>query len=671
MVHFSNIIRNHNEMRETIIKIEAMKKKIKAQQLEQNPPEEFALRNNTSALGQSEGFEGSQIVDDVIADTGSISVEMLLKTLFRGIESSFLTPRNAKDLWERMRGSVANNTPTLIRALTNLSRTLQRLSSKSTFSSTDIQQIKVSIEQILKELFPDVNQGPNMYDNRQYTNIYNDNRVVNVGNNAGRPPGGNNPPPPGGLGAPPPLGLAAPPGAPPAPVLRLGAPPPAPVIVPVPSAPVPAPVPVPGAPAPGAPAPGAPAANNIPVQPVPDDIEKAIRAMDAMLAEEYDTADEAFVPDSQAEAAEAEDNSEIIKETKITPQQANEALTRILVKQIPTTIPTRQMGKIQTLLDRNMNLKKSAKMPADMIQRYRAWATILYLGGVIHGQNFQERIVDNQIKMQSMVERIEKLQDKELKTNKPLFQNPNLPWMTKFMTDESDKFKTFRANVYSQSLPAFNVSSPAASQTPPQTPNQPSTGAASGADTKVATPVQAGSDNQNEIPTQVQKNLLQVYAEGLKPQQWGLKLIQRFGLPPKAGTPAALAAAAKAAGGPIPRGKSVPNKAEKAALQKYADSDVQPSTNYASKLIADFGLPPRTKSPATPSPAAASGKGLKHTGLKTVKQIISRTENLIQAANLGNKSTEVRNELDTLLSVLIDRKEVRPQFRTNLMKKLF
>ena len=29
MVHFSNIIRNHNEMRETIIKIEAMKKKIK------------------------------------------------------------------------------------------------------------------------------------------------------------------------------------------------------------------------------------------------------------------------------------------------------------------------------------------------------------------------------------------------------------------------------------------------------------------------------------------------------------------------------------------------------------------------------------------------------------------------------------------------------------------
>ena len=75
--------------------------------------------------------------------------------------------------------------------------------------------------------------------------------------------------------------------------------------------------------------------------------------------------------------------------------------------------------------------------------------------------------------------------------------------------------------------------------------------------------------------------------------------------------------------------------------------------------------------PKAETPGAKSGRGLKHTGLKTVKQIISRTENLIQAANLGNKSPEVRNELDTLLAVLIDRKVVRPEFRTKLMKNLF
>ena len=75
---------------------------------EQNPPDEFALRNNTSALGQV-GFEGSAIVDDVVEDTGTISVEMLLKTLFRGIESTFLNPLNANNLWERMRNSIVQN----------------------------------------------------------------------------------------------------------------------------------------------------------------------------------------------------------------------------------------------------------------------------------------------------------------------------------------------------------------------------------------------------------------------------------------------------------------------------------------------------------------------------------------------------------------------------------
>jgi len=77
------------------------------------------------------------------------------------------------------------------------------------------------------------------------------------------------------------------------------------------------------------------------------------------------------------------------------------------------------------------------------------------------------------------------------------------------------------------------------------------------------------------------------------------------------------------------------------------------------------------ESPMGAAGGPVSGKGLKHTGLKTVKQIISRTENLIQTVNLGNKSKEVRNELDTLLAVLIDKKQIRPEFRSNLMKKLF
>jgi len=131
-----------------------VKKKIKTSVREQNPPDEFSLRNNTSALGQAEGFEGSQIVDDVVEDTGTISVEMLLTTLFKGIESTMLNTRNANQLWLRIKSNVNSGTPSLLATHTNLSRILQRLSPKGSFSITDTEQVKGSITTLLRELFP-------------------------------------------------------------------------------------------------------------------------------------------------------------------------------------------------------------------------------------------------------------------------------------------------------------------------------------------------------------------------------------------------------------------------------------------------------------------------------------------------------------------------------------
>jgi hypothetical protein len=69
----------------------------------------------------------------------------------------------------------------------------------------------------------------------------------------------------------------------------------------------------------------------------------------------------------------------------------------------------------------------------------------------------------------------------------------------------------------------------------------------------------------------------------------------------------------------------------------------------------------------------AAGNGFKRgRGLRVkMEQLISRTENLISAAQLGNKTTEVFNELDTNLSVLIDKKKITKKYRDNLMKNLF
>jgi len=236
--------------------------------------------------------------------------------------------------------------------------------------------------------------------------------------------------------------------------------------------------------------------------------------------------------------------------------------------------------------------------------------------------------------------------------------------MKLFMNDPSAKYATFRDVAYSQSLPGTALGVPASPVPPPLAPPQtpvPSPGTASGAATKQTTPVEAGAargasgkkpatpnkGTSNAVPSKQEKRILQKLADG----EWDVsesnkKLINKFGLP-------------------LPSTAS-PTPGAQLMLQKFADGEKQPKT-IGKQLINKFGLPTPTPTKA----AAASGKGLKHTGLKTVKQIISRTENLIQAANLGNKSPEVRNELDTLLAVLIDCKEVRPQFRTNLMKRLF
>ena len=64
-----------------------------------------------------------------------------------------------------------------------------------------------------------------------------------------------------------------------------------------------------------------------------------------------------------------------------------------------------------------------------------------------------------------------------------------------------------------------------------------------------------------------------------------------------------------------------------------------------------------------------SGRGFN--GFKNMRQLISRTEDLISAAQMGNTSKEVFNELDSNLSALIDKKKITKKYRDNLMKKLF
>ena len=544
MANFSKVIKDHNEMRRTIIQLEAVKKRIKASVREQNPPDEFALRNNMSAIGQS-GFEGNEIVDDVVADTGIMSVEILLKTLFRGIESTLLNPRNANDLWMRINRVIRQDTARIATAHANLTSILSRLSPNTSFSTTDTAQIKVSIERLLGELFPNNPQPPNVNVLNQYfmnpnaagPDVDPEGSVSNVGSNDSSS-----------------FSLAT------------------------------------------------PSMNSVSARPegqvsadwdslndgVPNDQTGASPSMAEREESEYNTPAAGLSQQDQElirsiltanregirreEDIEAGvDPDDVPAVRRISPSTGRDVLLQILnsrtiLQNNTLGIDKKTLDDILNMLSRNMDLTRTGVRQLRDRMNYDQWARIIYLAAIMYDDDqFLEELEAETLSMKSTVEKLVVIQNRI--TGSENLSKPDKDFLQDFFFSSDDQYRNMRGQIYESQVPVRILGTPV-------------------------------GETPSKIP------------------------------------------------------------------EKKSTSTAKKMQNLAQRLFTP-------SKPKAETPGAKSGRGLKHTGLKTVKQIISRTENLIQAANLGNKSPEVRNELDTLLAVLIDRKEVRPQFRTNLMKKLF
>ena len=101
MPSFSDIVKNHQEMRQTITQIEALKKQIRTKEKEFNPDVELALRSNQIGIS-GETNEAKKIIDDLVSNNVG-NVVVLLKTLVEGIKSTELNPYNALVLWTDIR----------------------------------------------------------------------------------------------------------------------------------------------------------------------------------------------------------------------------------------------------------------------------------------------------------------------------------------------------------------------------------------------------------------------------------------------------------------------------------------------------------------------------------------------------------------------------------------
>jgi hypothetical protein len=152
MPSFSDIVKDHREMRETIAKIEALKKNIRAKEKEFNPDQEIALRSNQIGIS-GESNEAKKIIDDLVSNNvGNIVV--LLKTLLEGVKSGELSPYSALVLWSDIRPKIGSSyySSGIVDATTNLSTIFNASQTREVYTKTELKTIEGLIDLINKEI---------------------------------------------------------------------------------------------------------------------------------------------------------------------------------------------------------------------------------------------------------------------------------------------------------------------------------------------------------------------------------------------------------------------------------------------------------------------------------------------------------------------------------------
>lgn len=152
MPSFSEVVKSHKEMRDTITKIEALKKNIRTKEKEFNPDQEIALRSNQIGIS-GESNEAKKIIDDLISNNvGNIIV--LLKTLLEGVKSKELSPYSALVLWSDIRPKIGTSyySSGIVDATTNLSTIFNASQTKNEYTRTELKTIEGLIDIINKEI---------------------------------------------------------------------------------------------------------------------------------------------------------------------------------------------------------------------------------------------------------------------------------------------------------------------------------------------------------------------------------------------------------------------------------------------------------------------------------------------------------------------------------------
>ena len=147
MVSFTDIIKNHAELKDTIAQIEATKKKIKANEKEINPSDqEFQLRTHEIAVGPSQFGTGAELTDQLPKPDNLVNIDTIFRIFASGIKSGELTPFNAYEAYRIIEKGITVTSSSISDSKKQIGSLLAGLQSKRKFSQTDIRLILQYLE---------------------------------------------------------------------------------------------------------------------------------------------------------------------------------------------------------------------------------------------------------------------------------------------------------------------------------------------------------------------------------------------------------------------------------------------------------------------------------------------------------------------------------------------
>ena len=150
MPSFTEVMRDHEQLKNTIIQIEQTKNKIKKNEYQLFPPEEIALRTSDREVGPSDFGTGITSGEEV----QGLDISVGLKALQESITTGYLPPYQANQMWRILVSKIGTTSATLTTYKDYMTQTLSLLETRPKFKPNEIGTIKGIIDKLLTNLQP-------------------------------------------------------------------------------------------------------------------------------------------------------------------------------------------------------------------------------------------------------------------------------------------------------------------------------------------------------------------------------------------------------------------------------------------------------------------------------------------------------------------------------------